>query len=116
MAPTTQREHDGSTDTGPDRRQEVAAIGPDEVCDEDADDESGLETLAKADQIVAEHGRETLQGCRCAEAGSPVERRLKGLARERQATLSNMRKMTCPQLGVDNRPAGCTVPTGYITK
>ena len=38
----------GDADAEPDRGQQVAAVGLDQVGDEDADDERGFETLAQA--------------------------------------------------------------------
>ena len=42
-------------DPRPDPGQQVAAIGLDEVGDEDGDDQRRLEALAQADQVVREH-------------------------------------------------------------
>ena len=48
---------DGETDTRPQARQGVAPVEAREVGDEDADDESGFEAFAKADEEGGEHGR-----------------------------------------------------------
>ena len=43
------------------RGQQVAPVGLDQVGDQDADDERGLEALAQADQVVGEHEPVTLR-------------------------------------------------------
>ena len=47
---------DGDGDAQPDARQQLAAIGLDQVGHEDADDQRGLEAFTQSDQEVREHG------------------------------------------------------------
>ena len=55
-APKARLTADRDADAEPDPRQQVPAVGLDEVGDQDADDQRGLEALAQADQVVREHG------------------------------------------------------------
>ena len=54
-APTAERHADGQPDAHPDRGQQVAPVGLDQVGDQDADDERRLEALAQPDQEVCKH-------------------------------------------------------------
>lgn len=45
-----------SCDAGPELGEQVTALGLDEVRHKDADDESGFEALAEADEEVRKHG------------------------------------------------------------
>ena len=56
IAPNASDASDGDADPDPERRQQVAAPGLDQVRDEDADDQRGLETLAQTDEVVGDHG------------------------------------------------------------
>ena len=55
-APKPRDSDDGDGDAEPDGREPVAVSGLDQVGDQDADDEGGLEALTQADQVVREHG------------------------------------------------------------
>ena len=54
-APKAEGDDDGDADAQPDPRQQVTAVGLDQVGDEDADHQGGLEALAQADQEVGQH-------------------------------------------------------------
>ncbi len=54
-APNADRDGGRERDAGPDDPHEIAALGLDEVGDEDADDERRLEAFAQSDQVVGEH-------------------------------------------------------------
>ena len=47
-----QRDDHGDGDAGPDAGDQVAAVGLDQVGDQDDHDQAGLEPLAQADQVV----------------------------------------------------------------
>jgi hypothetical protein len=51
-----ERDCDREADARPDRGEEVAPVSLDDVGDEDADDERGLEAFAQTDEEVGEHG------------------------------------------------------------
>ena len=54
-APNAEGQPDGGGDAEPDRPQPVAVPGLDQVRDQDAHHEGGLEALTQADQVVGEH-------------------------------------------------------------
>ena len=54
-APKAERDGDRDADAEPDPREQVAAVGLDQVGDQDADDQGRLEPFAQADQVVGEH-------------------------------------------------------------
>ena len=55
-APKPSDDGDRDADAGPQRGQLVAAPGLDQVRDEDADDQRGLEAFAQTDEVVGDHG------------------------------------------------------------